>query len=104
MPSPFSCQRESTWRAKCYSNFDWKSLEKLIFLAFGKILVLVAGFFYSNFNWKSIGYLISPAFGKILVLVAAFFHSIFFDKALKKNPAFGKILVLMAAFFYSNST
>ena len=31
-----------------------KNIEKLIFAAFGKILVLVNAFFYSNSNWKNI--------------------------------------------------
>ena len=50
-------------------------MEKLIFAAFGKILVLVNVFFYSNSNLKSIEKLIFPAFGKILVLANAFFYS-----------------------------
>ena len=33
-----------------YSNSNLKSIEKLIFSAFGKILVLVNVFFYSNSN------------------------------------------------------
>ena len=50
-----------------------KGIEKLIFLAFGKILVLVN--LYSNSNEQSIEKLIFPAFGKILVLGNAFFYS-----------------------------
>ena len=50
-----------------------KSIEKLIFSAFGKILVLANAFFYSNCNETSIQKLILSAFGKILVLVNAFF-------------------------------
>ena len=37
-----------------YSNPNLKSIEKLIFPAFGKILVLANAFFYSNSNLKSI--------------------------------------------------
>ena len=106
----------------------FKSIRKLIFPAFGTILVLVADCFYSKFYWKSIQKLIFPAFGAILVLVAVFFHSHFnFKKYWKidffqllarswfwrqlvsiqnsicKNtkyvfPAFGTILVLATAF------
>ena len=50
-------------------------MEKLIFPAFGKILVLVNAFFYSNSNEKRIEKMIFPAFGKILVLANAFFYS-----------------------------
>ena len=35
-----------------YSNSHYKSIEQLIFSAFGKILVLVNAFFYSNSNYK----------------------------------------------------
>ena len=52
-----------------------KSIEKLIFAAFGKILVLANAFFYSNSNEKRIEKLIFPAFGKILVLANDFFYS-----------------------------
>ena len=45
-----------------------KSIENLIFPAFGKILVLANAFFYSNSNYKSLEKLIFAAFGKILVL------------------------------------
>ena len=37
----------------------------MIFPAFGRILVLVAAFFYSKFNVKSIEILIFPAFGNL---------------------------------------
>ena len=57
------------------SNSNEKSIEKLIFPAFGKILVLVNAFFYANSILKSIKQLIFSAFGKILVLVNAFFYS-----------------------------
>ena len=61
-----------------------KSTEKLIFAAFGKILVLANAFFYSNPYLKSIEKLIFPAFGKIfLVLVNACFYSNFKKKVLK---------------------
>ena len=43
-------------------------MEKLIFLAVGKILVLLVVFFFLNFISKSIENLIFLAFGKILVL------------------------------------
>ena len=56
----------------CFSNSNSKSIEKLIFAAFGKILVLANAFFYSNSNSKSIEKLIFSAFGKILDLVNAF--------------------------------
>ena len=46
-----------------------KSIEKLFFPAFGKILVLANAFFYSNSNLKSIEKWIFSAFGKILVSV-----------------------------------
>ena len=51
----------------------------MIFLAFGKILVLNVAFIYSNSNSKSIEKLIFLAVGKILVLdvVFSFSHSIF---------------------------
>ena len=52
-----------------------KSIEKLIFPAFDKILVLANAFFYSNSNEKSIEKLFFPAFGKILVLANALFYS-----------------------------
>ena len=59
-----------------YSNSNKKSIEKLIFSAFGKILVLANAFFYSNSNLKSIEKLFFfLAFGKILVLANAFFYS-----------------------------
>ena len=50
-----------------------KCIEKLIFAAFGKILLLANVFFYSNSKEKSIEKL--PAFGKILVWVDAFFYT-----------------------------
>ena len=50
-------------------------MEKLIFAAFGKILVLANAFFYSNSNLKTLEILIFAAFGKTLVLVNAFFKS-----------------------------
>ena len=37
-----------------YSNSNYQSIEKLIFPAFGKLLVLVNAFFYSNSNEKSV--------------------------------------------------
>ena len=40
----------------------------MLFLAFGKILVLNVAFCYSNSNFKRIEKLIFLAFGKILVL------------------------------------
>ena len=51
-----------------------KSIEKLIFPAFDKILVLANAFFYWNSNFKRIEKLIFPSFGKILVLANAFFY------------------------------
>ena len=48
-------------------------MEKLIFLAVGKILVLLVAFFFLNFNSKSIEKLIFLAFGKILVLLLIVF-------------------------------
>ena len=57
----------------CIQILIRKSIEKLFFAAFGKILVLANAFFYSNSNLKSIEKLIFAAFGKILVLVNAFF-------------------------------
>ena len=48
-----------------YSNSNSKRIDKLIFVAFGKILVLANAFFYSNSNEKSIEKLIFGAFGKI---------------------------------------
>ena len=65
-----------------YSNSNSKSIEKLIFSAFGKILVLANAFFYSNSNEKSIEKLIFPAFGKILVLANAFSIQILIKKVL----------------------
>ena len=56
-------------------NSIFKSNRKLIFSAFGTILVLVAACFYSKFNVKKNQKLFFPAFGTILVLVAPFFHS-----------------------------
>ena len=56
-------------------NSIFKSIRKLIFPAFGTILVLVAACLYSKFLSKSIQKLIFPAFGTILVLVAACFYS-----------------------------
>ena len=44
-------------------------MEQLIFLAVGKIFVLLVVFFFLNFNSKSIEQLIFLAFGKILVLL-----------------------------------
>ena len=55
--------------------FILKSMEALIFSAFGQILVFANAFFYSNSNYKSIEKLIFSAFGKILVLVNAFSYS-----------------------------
>ena len=60
-----------------------KSIEKLIFSAFGKILVLANAFFYSNSNCKSIEQLIFAAFGKILVLANAFSIQILIKKVSK---------------------
>ena len=48
-------------------------MEKLIFLAVGKILVLQVAFSFLNFNSKSIEKLIFLAFGKILVLLLLVF-------------------------------
>ena len=48
-------------------------MEKLIFLAVGKILVLLVVFFFPNFISKSIEKLIFLAFGKILVLLLLVF-------------------------------
>ena len=48
-------------------------MEKLIFLAVGKILVLLVVFFFLNFNSKSIEKLMFLAFGKILVLLLLVF-------------------------------
>ena len=79
-----------------------KSIEKLIFPAFGKILVLANAFFYSNSNLKSIEKLIFPAFGKILVLAKAFFYSNSNLKSIEKLffPAFGKILLGFGECFF----
>ena len=48
-------------------------MEKLIFLAVGKILVLLVVFFFLHFNSKSIKKKFFLAFGKILVLLLLFF-------------------------------
>ena len=56
-----------------YSNSNYKSIEKLIFAAFGKILVLANAFFYSNSNSKSIEKLIFAVFGKISGFGECFF-------------------------------
>ena len=48
-------------------------MEKLFFLAVGKILVLLVAFFFLNFNSRSIEKLIFLAFGKILVLLLLVF-------------------------------
>ena len=48
-------------------------MEKWIFLAVGKILVLQVVFSFSNFNSKSIEKLMFLAFGKILVLLLLVF-------------------------------
>ena len=58
-------------------------MEKFIFLAVGKILVLLAVFFFLNFNSKSIENLIFLAFGKILVLLLL----VFFVKFLLRKPS-----------------
>ena len=63
------------------SNQIQKSIEKLIFPAFGKILVLANAFFYSNSNSKGIENLIFSAF--VLVLANAFVYSISNEKILK---------------------
>ena len=53
-----------------------KSIEKLICSAFGKIFwVLMTAFFDSNSNFENIEKLFFLACGKILVLVNAFFDS-----------------------------
>ena len=56
-----------------YSNSNYKSIEKLIFPPFGKILVLANAFFYSNSNSKSIEKLIFAVFGKISGFGECFF-------------------------------
>ena len=66
-----------------YSNSNYKSIEKLILSAFGKILVLANAFFNSNSNENSFEKLILSAFGKILVLVNAFSIQILIKKVLK---------------------
>ena len=90
-----------------YSNSNLKSIEKLIFPAFGKILVLANAFFYSNSNLKSIEKLIFAAFGKIFWFWRMLFSiQILIKKSIENLifAAFGKIfLVLGNAFFYSNS-
>ena len=48
-------------------------MEKWIFLAVGKILVLQVAFFFLNFNSKCIEKLMFLAFGKILVLLLLVF-------------------------------
>ena len=61
-----------------------KSIENLIFAAFGKIfLVLANAFFYSNSNEKSTEQLIFSVFGKILVLANFFSIQIPMKKVLK---------------------
>ena len=102
-------------------------MEKLIFPAFGKILVLVNAFsiqilikkywkidfcsfwqdlgfgecfFLFKFQLNSIQKWIFSVFGKILVLANAFFYS---NSNLKSIEKLIKILVLVNAFFYSNS-
>ena len=97
--------RACFWRMLFSIQILIKNIEKLIFPAFGKILVLLNVFFYSNSNWKSIEKLIFAAFGKILVLVNAFFYCNSNLKSIEKLifPAFGKILALANAFFYLNS-
>ena len=78
----------------------------MFFSAFGKILVLANAFFYSNSNSKSIEKLIFSAFGKvvanakILLLANAFFSSNSILKSIEFFifPALGKILVLVVFF------
>ena len=52
---------------------QFKNMEKWIFLAVGKILVLQVAFFFLNFNSKCIEKLMFLAFGKILVLLLLVF-------------------------------
>ena len=58
-------------------------MEKLIFLAVGKILVLLVAFFFLNFNSRSIEKLIFLAFGKILVLLLLVFLLTSFCESLR---------------------
>ena len=50
-----------------YSNSNYKSIEKLIFSAFGKIFVLVNAFFSSTSNLKQFEKLIFCSFGQNLL-------------------------------------
>ena len=58
-------------------------MEKLIFSAFGKILVLVNAIFYANSNKESIEKLIFPAFGKSWFWRMLFSIKILITKVLK---------------------
>ena len=63
------------WRM-LFSNSNLKTIEKLIFPAFGKILVVANAFCYSNSNLKSIEKLIFVLLlTRFLVLANAFFYS-----------------------------
>ena len=71
------------WRqVLSHENFNEKSIEKLIFRALGKILVLGAIFFLAKFQDKHIEKFIFPAFGKILVLARLFSYQNFKSKSI----------------------
>ena len=69
--------------ASFYLDSISKSLEKLMFLAFGRILVVVVVVFFNTpIKKKSRTYF--PAFGRILALVTAFsFFLILFERVFK---------------------
>ena len=78
-------------------NSIFKSIRKLIFSAFGTILVLVAPFFHSKLNLENIKILIFPSFWHDIGFGGSLF---LFKIQCKKSskfcffPAFGTILVL----------
>ena len=69
------------------------------FLYSGKILVLAAAFFYLSSNLKSIGKLIFPAFGKVLVLGSVFSIQILIPEVLEHFFSFWQILGFDSCFF-----
>ena len=66
-----------------YSNFNYKSIEQLIFAAFGKILVLANAFFYTNSNLKSIEKLIFQLLARSWFWRMLFSIQILIEKVLK---------------------
>ena len=83
-----------------------KSIEELIFQLLARSWFWRMLFFYSNSNLKSIEELIFSAFGKILVLANAFFSIQILIKKVLKN-CFFQLLARFGfwrmLFFYSNS-